>query len=263
MVCALARWFLFRLHESPRYLVTHGREQEAVVALRSIATYNAHTIDITPADVLMPHASPSQSMSQRSLARDKKNSELPSPSHEADELSPVGSAVGLPRYRETDDNASSGPSSRTLYDSVGLGPAPPPRKSPIRLGSAFYSASHAGSPLDTTTNAFERSFADAAIRSGQSVDEEAGEGAPDEAEADVEGALLPEKSTVGQRAGREARKVGRWARKPTEWWRSWMTQMAKLFVPKWRRTVILMWIIWGSMSFCKSLSPDTDVADHD
>jgi hypothetical protein len=32
-----------------------------------------------------------------------------------------------------------------------------------------------------------------------------------------------------------------------------MTQMAKLFAPKWRRTVILMWIIWGSMSFCKSI----------
>jgi len=30
----------------------------------------------------------------------------------------------------------------------------------------------------------------------------------------------------------------------------WKIQMGKLFVPKWRRTVILMWMIWGSMSFC-------------
>jgi hypothetical protein len=33
------------------------------------------------------------------------------------------------------------------------------------------------------------------------------------------------------------------------WWDSWVKQISRLFVPQWRRTVILMWIIWGSMSF--------------
>lgn len=36
---------------------------------------------------------------------------------------------------------------------------------------------------------------------------------------------------------------GRWA-----WLHKWIAQVARLFTPKWRRTVILMWIIWGAMS---------------
>jgi len=33
------------------------------------------------------------------------------------------------------------------------------------------------------------------------------------------------------------------------WWGSWKDQMGRLFVPQWRRTVLLMWVIWGCMSF--------------
>jgi hypothetical protein len=39
------------------------------------------------------------------------------------------------------------------------------------------------------------------------------------------------------------------------WWDSWVKQIGRLFVPQWRRTVILMWIIWGSMSFGGSFQP--------
>lgn len=249
MTCALARWFLFRLHESPRYLATNGREQEAVVALRAIATYNENTIDITPADVVIAPSSPVTSTGpRRSLERDKKNSELPSPTRHIDETSPVGSVSGLPTYRES-DIGSSGPSSRTLYDSVGLGPAPPPRNGPIRHGSAFYSASLAGSPLDSIShNTFERSFADAARKS---VDDLAEEDEGEEVDTEPGEGLLNSKSISGNRMGRGKRRIGKWADKPIDWYKSWITQMSKLFVSKWRRTVILMWIIWGSMSFCK------------
>jgi hypothetical protein len=41
------------------------------------------------------------------------------------------------------------------------------------------------------------------------------------------------------------------------WWDSWIRQMSKLFVPQWRRTVLLMWVIWGSMSFGESANPAT------
>merc|ERR1711879_1128619 len=37
------------------------------------------------------------------------------------------------------------------------------------------------------------------------------------------------------------------------WWDSWVKQIGRLFVPQWRRTVILMWIIWGSMSFAYTM----------
>lgn len=33
------------------------------------------------------------------------------------------------------------------------------------------------------------------------------------------------------------------------WWHSWLKQMGRLFSPKWRRTVTLMWIIWAGMAF--------------
>ncbi len=36
-----------------------------------------------------------------------------------------------------------------------------------------------------------------------------------------------------------------------DWLHDWQKQMAKLFSPRWRRTVILMWIIWGLMAFGK------------
>lgn len=172
--------------------MTHGREQEAVVALRAIATYNAQPIDIAPADVHVPQSSPSQAMGpRRGLERDKKNSELPSPTRESDKLSPELSTIGLPSYREVDDETSAS-SSRTLYDSVGLGPAPPPRTVPVRLGSAFYSASIAGSPSDAMSNAFDRSFADAADRRRMSTD--LAEEVEEEADIDEEAgeALLPD-----------------------------------------------------------------------
>src|SRR5690348_2670511 len=56
LACAFARWFLFRLHESPRYLVSRGREADAVVVLQSIAEYNNHDIDIQHADVAVDQA---------------------------------------------------------------------------------------------------------------------------------------------------------------------------------------------------------------
>lgn len=245
MGCALARWLLFRLHESPRYLVAHGRESEALTALQAIAKFNGKTLDTTSTGLALPR------QALPPLRRDKKDSELPSPAHEADQLSPTPSG-SLPVYRETEDGPS-GPSSRTLYDSVGLGPAPPPRTRPIRLGSAFYSASHIDSPLDRNSNAFDQSFAAEADMRRTSLEDNLNGAEADGRDMDGQEADGAEYKLVGgNTTSRGRRNLEKWREKPKEWWASWRTQLGRLFVPKWRRTVILMWIIWGSMSFCES-----------
>ena len=182
------------------------------MVLRAIATYNDAPIDIHAVDV--------QSAEEEG---DKKTSELPTPNLAL----PTGERSPLPRYSTSmDDGEGSTPGSRTHYDSVGIGPPPPPRKQPLRMGSAFYSATPAPSEL---LNTFDESFAHA-----RRQDEE-------------EQGLVEEEAQIKQEMGQPRRSSD----VRGSWWETWIEQLSKLFVPQWRRTVILMWIIWGLMSFCK------------
>ena len=199
------RWFLFRLHESPRYLVSNGREADAVVALRAIATYNDHVIEIQEADVQFSEEGRAPTPTDKV---EDASSERPSP-----RLLPPSDRS---RDQSADDSAGSG--SRTKYDSVGVGPAPSSRSQPIRQGSAFYTNPDLN---NAHANAFDEAF-------GAAQQEER------------EGLMNGE--TKGESQDADAVTDGGWLG-------SWKTQMGKLFVPQWRRTVILMWIIWGSMSF--------------
>jgi hypothetical protein len=232
LACAFARWFLFRLHESPRYLVSAGREAEAVVVLRAIANFNDHSIDIQRADVLVegPCDRGNEDEGEDTNTKRTDLSDLDNDFPDAAERSP------LPRYGDLGAEDEDSPRSSTTYNSVGIRPAPM-RKHPIRTGSAFYNASVAASPAEGTGgNAFEESF-------GRGLD---GQG---EEEGLVDGKPVGREERRGRRNLGE-RRGGIWHR-PREWVKSWREQMGKLFVPKWRRTVILMWIIWGSMSFGK------------
>ncbi len=47
----LSRILFFRLHESPRFLVHTGREEEAAIALTDIAKFNGDRLRVTVADV--------------------------------------------------------------------------------------------------------------------------------------------------------------------------------------------------------------------
>lgn len=139
LLCALARFVILKLHESPRFLVANGRSNEAVVVLRNIANFNDHTLDIEPVDVR-----PQLLAGDSSIIVDEEQRAL---------MPDMLSSPSAPRSPHT------------------------PR-SPHR----------------------------------------------------------------GRCPGRAS--SGRWA-----WFHTWCAQMAKLFSPKWRRTVITMWIIWGAMAF--------------
>lgn len=241
MVLALARWFLFRLHESPRYLVSRGREDEAVVVLQSIATFNDRELCIQPIDV-----------SAEPATGDKL-----SPGEDGGESSPLPlySSTAMLSGSEADhgrDSSRGSGMSNSLYESLGNGPPPPPRKGPIRNGSAFYTVSNAGSPVDTLGhNAFDESFARAARSDRRSSDRAESEEEDDELDKERP-AMRSRLSSRGPQP-RSAWSIRDLPAFVAESWRGWTAQMARLFVPQWRRTVILMWIIWGCMSLGKSI----------
>lgn len=200
LVCALARWFLFKLQESPRYLVSNGREREAILALQTIADFNDHTINIQRADV--------QSRECSAIEPSTRRSSFASPSRDEEGISYGGVESDTERKM---------------------------KNQPVRSGSSFYK--------EDEDDMFERSFIPTegqieeereGLMEGESVDN-------DEVDADMS----------SRSNDRFKAQIDGWKKAPVVWWKSWIAQMAKLFVPQWRRTVILMWIIWGSMSYGK------------
>ncbi|WRT65227.1 uncharacterized protein IL334_002170 [Kwoniella shivajii] len=247
LACAFARWFLFRLHESPRYLVINGREAEAVVALQAIATFNSHEMDIQREDVQTTE-NVEINMSNGNETHggdvpdryDKKNSELPSPNLLSNGIGDERSE--LPRW--SNDVTPEGGIGR--YGGLGVGPIiNGSRREPIRLGSAFYAPSTPGIPDDLEEhNRFDKSFAAAAVNNSHTRGNE-----------NEEGQVLFDSNHDNENDDDERVEKDRWSngnnlkRKQLKWWESWLEQMKKLFVPQWRKTVILMWIIWGATSF--------------
>ena len=231
MFCALCRWFLFRLHESPRYLVSTGREEEALVVLRAIATFNDAEMTIQCADVQAPEEHGEDK--EANVENDKKNSELPTPTSAmemTDERAPLpqyldGGAVNLSRA----SSEGSRPPSRN-YDALGQGAPPNPPKRPIRMGSAFYADTSL--TVDDQDNEFAQSFGNAVDHEGPS--------------RGMNGSLARKASIKSLSSIKSARLEG-----AIEWWERWKKQIRKLFVPQWRRTVTLMWIIWAAMAFCE------------
>ncbi|WWC58954.1 uncharacterized protein I303_101499 [Kwoniella dejecticola CBS 10117] len=259
LTCAFARWFLFRLQESPRYLVSNGREAEAVVALQAIASFNSNSIDIQPQDVQTCENSTMNKGQENDNTNDydKKNSELPSPNPNAN------TQEGLPRWSNQIDIPSSSGSGSDVegrYGGVGIG-INKNRKVPLRMGSAFYNASTPGvnegseMELEADENRFDTSFANASkssttkTRYPQEPEAEERQVLFDSANLDDRHSDDGSREKAWQDIAGGAGAGDRWHAVPLVWWESWIKQMSKLFVPQWRKTVILMWIIWGAISF--------------
>lgn len=251
------------------------------MALQAIATYNDTGMDITRADVMLN--SPTTTMRDiehcHQVGVDDQYPHYPTASGGTFD----SERASLPRYEhgaldasapdspESPPNSNGRPGSRTRYDAVGLGPAPPPRDKPIRAGSEFYtpmptrdaSVAYPDGPETGTggsENRFEASFSHAVRGAGTTAAEGNEEdGHNEESERLMGGGHVSRLDAAP--TDTEKRSASTSGRKSAggplgaiqSWLRGWSVQMGKLFAPRWRRTVILMWIIWGAMAFAYTM----------
>ncbi|WVO22829.1 uncharacterized protein IAS62_004172 [Cryptococcus decagattii] len=209
LVCALARWFLFKLQESPRYLVSNGREREAIIALQTIADFNDRTINIQRADVQSRECSVAEPSTRRSS--------LASPSKDEESVS----------YGGVESDAG-----RKM------------KNKPVRNGSSFYKEDE----NDALVGSFVQTEGQIEEERERLMDIETVYN--DDDDADMSNRSNDRRKARNVPGGKE---VNGWKKAPVVWWKSWIAQISKLFVPQWRRTVILMWIIWGSMSYAYTM----------
>lgn len=220
-----------------------------MVALQAIATYNDTGMDITRADVVLN--SPTTKLKdveqchQIGIDDQPREDERASlPIYDADLESPDS------------PNSNGRPGSRTRYDAVGLGPAPPPRDKPLRVGSEFYTpmpTRETSAVYPDGDNRFEASFSqvvtpggDQAAEPNEESERLMGGGQTRRPDADT---VEAEKGSLTAGHGKKSGLLGA----VQSWLRGWNVQMGKLFAPRWRRTVSLMWIIWGAMAFAYTM----------
>ena len=220
------RILIFRLHESPRYLVSAGRKQEAVLALKKIAKFNGDELP--------------------SLNIDDVDDE---PTH----LSNGSHSPRSPRFSITRSIPIKSPPKKD-YRSTETSPSPP-------LQGESFGTPFLEDPRDLPP------VLDAAFLDDDDDDEE-GE-ANNERETD-RGSITERGSITGvaiPRPGGGARKfrslsvvstasdikrlspimraLPRWIRRPLQ---AYGERLESLFTPEWKKTTILMWMIWLSLS---------------
>jgi hypothetical protein len=199
----------FTLHESPRYLVRAGREQDAVQALQLIARYNGDATPIGIADVRdQLHAN---GENEGLLPKDNGGSSPPSPERPR-HATRMASSTGLFDGPEVKDysSATNTPPSDLSTPSGSL---------PIR--------SHSPPQLD------DDEVPPARPRP------------PKRRTATTRSSMLASRSSYRG----ESRKwtcVPRFLRGPLD---SWLERVSMVLSPRWRRTTLLVWVIWWAMSF--------------
>jgi hypothetical protein len=237
----ICRQFLFRLHESPRFLLASNKPEEALRVLKKIAKFNGleHSLPLELADVVPPPPSPAETplpdspkVNRRDVSADR-----------AGRGGSSGSGGSTPAYASTNE---SGP--RPQY----------PFKTPTREQN-FAFAAGLRSSLDVPSRpslsphqshgrsqSFDRP---GEIRTGSrspltgvfTTPEPEPDGVEDEGDGE-------EKELI---TGRDGGKV----KGPKKGHKG--VTMGDLFVPKWRRTTILMWIIWVGFFFSTFKTTDS------
>lgn len=204
-----ARFVLFRLHESPRFLVAKKREDEAVLVLRRIASFNANRFSIESEDV------------ERDDESDEDDQESP----------PIVTAKSAPSgLRTSADDASRRHPSPQRMDSVMPIPFADQHQRYDGLHGGGDAAIRPAGPPRLSSKASRIRFAsDVPLLDGQD-----GEAKLAEDVVDVDD--LPEEVPPKPRGG--------WLHGLV----LWKEKIDALFTPKWRRTTTLMWMIWGLMS---------------
>lgn len=220
----LARMVLFRLHESPRYLVHAGRPQEAVESLQLISRFNGTDLAVTLKDVEDHHPPPLDEFTADSVTTPflSQKPEDVEAIFDADVNSrPVlesisssnnlnGTSNGVADYHSTSNSSST--QSSSSYQAVPQndieGNKPPSRPH---------------SPADVTSTASRPRLR---LRSP------------------------PARRTSSVYEKKVCSALPRWLRKPL--W-GWWDRVTMVLTPEWLRITLLVWAAWFGMSLGESM----------
>ncbi len=251
-----ARFLLFRLHESPRYLVARDRQDEALTVLQKISDFNGGTKEYEREDVSVPlivHC-PGMSMHTRGCEDELEEEQRDDQKQEStvrkvDESSPIRSSD--PRQISGRSRSDSASPLFGIHNGEGTGPVGSVESRPY-AALGVTPASHPTSQFSFHTPSEELAEVEAfdfrrklprhksmpQVGHGTTIPEV---DSPELTSGDEEDAteLADAKSGAPARHHHSRLMRAAWA---------WYDRMAMLFVPRWRRTTILMWIIWGLMS---------------
>lgn len=223
----LGRIAFFRLHESPRFLVTNGRHSDALEIVHDIAKFNGRSRAFGLEDVRLPSSFTSASHAR--VPTSTRHLSPPTPSRLLD--SPHAEFKAALDLSHTPPRSSSD----GIYNSTSTSGPPRPQypfKTPTREQSALFldelreSAAASAAPTERDAppqrNRLERSTSSHSMSRRQE---------------DKSGAAW---STSLRASAVEALEETR-------------QKLAALFTRTWRRTTILMWILWGAMSLGPSI----------
>ncbi|CAE6518522.1 unnamed protein product [Rhizoctonia solani] len=244
LIMFVLRIIFFRLYESPRYLVSAGRNAEAVAALQSIEDYNMKfgrpsrsRFVITLADVC--DAKPSALFSEQGVvfepADDEEANIAPrSPSRGSiEEHKSQGSDSG--KEDDRSQALAQQPVDRTDYRSTSQSP-----EGPVAQRWSFHT------PTPSHTNEDASYF-----------EQKTPEAVHEESETSTPGTSRPRSGSRLSRAPRphtrarsrssvyvEQNLPSTFARPVS----AWLDRVSMLFTPQWRLTTILVWCAWWGMS---------------
>ncbi|KAJ9122073.1 hypothetical protein QFC24_004300 [Naganishia onofrii] len=233
----VARVALFRLHEPARYLVSKQRSDEALVVLQNIAAFNNDVILLDMEDV--DHRS-SLNETRFSKAEDGNASEYRTPLETPTPTSYASRVASRPGLHAVDSSSYIEYSTAREYGtpppiigSMGSRKSSPPRTVKSTQGSVFHT------PSEELSQARAFQFEHAAVPQNAtgvgSIAEAEFSGRPSEEEL-----TLDDLDTVTEN-GRRANGIRTLLDKTLD-------RLQLLFVPEWKKTTILMWLVWGLMS---------------
>ncbi|KAL0961499.1 hypothetical protein HGRIS_006441 [Hohenbuehelia grisea] len=255
----IARMVFFRLHESPRYLVHAGRPQEALESLQMISRFNGSDLTLELEDVDDHHPATSSPDIGRGADRDKDESPR----------STGGTSEIVFDAESGQARQVSSPSPPVAsYHATGESNAP--------LGSHLFSSSpeqqHLAPSLeDGGTYRKEQGLLPSISTQRDSVsflpEGTAGQSNPSTPSSPSRPRPRPSMhsrqgtrmSTASARSRRRSSfyennkacaKLPRWLRKPL--W-AWLDRVGMVLSPSWRRTTLLVWAAWCSMSLAYTM----------
>lgn len=223
MFCA--RVFLFRLHESPRYLASQQKSEDALAALKKIAAFNARPMRLELRDVEIKATMDDY----HSVKTDEDRSAEHADNCAGSPKGHASSAAAHPGIISSNSSAYIDFSTATEYGTPPLAEDNVPSGTNRSKSSAQSSFFHTPSEELGQAQAFHTANHPPKINSVR-ANADSGEVSDDDPFLDLD--------SHGRSRKMRLRKL----------LENGLAKLKLLFLPSWKRTTILMWMIWGLMS---------------